>query len=59
MDNELGSIETEMKRGFLRLLRLTFSKRSYGYAMVRICRDLGYDIEENTLTPCCAWKKRV
>ena len=52
MDNELGSIETEMKRGFLQLLALTMlEKDSYGYAMVRICRDLGYDIEENTLYP--------
>ena len=52
MDNELGSIETEMKRGFLQLLALTMlEKDSYGYAMVRTCRDLGYDIEENTLYP--------
>ena len=52
IDNELGSIETEMKRGFLQLLTLTLlEKDSYGYAMVRICRELGYDIEENTLYP--------
>jgi len=52
MDNEFGSIETEMKRGFLQLLALTMlEKDSYGYAMVRTCRDLGYDIEENTLYP--------
>jgi PadR family transcriptional regulator PadR len=52
MDNEFGSIETEMKRGFLQLLTLTLlEKNSYGYAMVRLCRELGYDIEENTLYP--------
>ncbi len=52
MDNELGSIETEMKRGFLQLLVLILlEKDAYGYAMVRAFRDLGYEIEENTLYP--------
>lgn len=52
MDNELGSIETEMKRGFLQLLVLVLlEKDAYGYAMVRAFRDLGYEIEENTLYP--------
>lgn len=52
MDNELGSIETEMKRGFLQLLVLiVLEKESYGYAMVRAFRDLGYEVEENTLYP--------
>jgi PadR family transcriptional regulator PadR len=52
MDNELGSIETEMKRGFLQLLVLVLlEKDDYGYAMVRALRDLGYEIEENTLYP--------
>jgi DNA-binding PadR family transcriptional regulator len=52
MDNELGSIETEMKRGFLQFLVLSLlEKDSYGYAMVKTCRDLGYEIEENTLYP--------
>jgi DNA-binding PadR family transcriptional regulator len=52
MDNELGSIETEMKRGFLQLLVLfLLEKGTYGYAMVRSFRDLGYEIEENTLYP--------
>ncbi|MCX6558275.1 MAG: PadR family transcriptional regulator [Candidatus Aminicenantes bacterium] len=52
LDNEMGSIETEMKRGFLQLLTLTLlEKDSYGYAMVRLCRELGYEIEENTLYP--------
>ena len=52
MDNELGSIETEMKRGFLQLLVLVLLERdAYGYAMVRAFRDLGYGVEENTLYP--------
>ena len=52
MDNELGSIETEMKRGFLQLLVLIIlEKDAYGYAMVRAFRDLGYEVEENTLYP--------
>lgn len=52
MDNELGSIETEMKRGFLQLLVLVvLEKEAYGYAMVRAFRELGYEIEENTLYP--------
>ena len=52
MDNEFGSIETEMKRGFLQLLvLLLLEKDAYGYAMVRAFRDLGYEIEENTLYP--------
>jgi DNA-binding PadR family transcriptional regulator len=52
MDSELGSIETEMKRGFLQLLVLIIlEKEAYGYAMVRSFRDLGYEVEENTLYP--------
>jgi PadR family transcriptional regulator, regulatory protein PadR len=52
MDNELGNIETEMKRGFLQLLVLVIlEKDAYGYAMVRAFRDLGYEVEENTLYP--------
>jgi DNA-binding PadR family transcriptional regulator len=52
MDNELGSIETEMKRGFLQLLVLVvLEKDAYGYAMVSAFRDLGYEVEENTLYP--------
>ena len=52
MDNELGSIETEMKRGFLQLLVLVLlEKDAYGYAMVRAFRELGYEVEENTLYP--------
>jgi PadR family transcriptional regulator PadR len=52
MENELGSVETEMKRGFLQLLVLVLlEKDAYGYAMVRAFRDLGYEVEENTIYP--------
>ncbi len=52
MDTDLGSIETEMKRGFLQLLVLAvLDRETYGYAMVRDFRDQGYEIEENTLYP--------
>lgn len=52
MDNELAGIETEMKRGFLQLLVLVvLEKEAYGYAMVRAFRELGYEVEENTLYP--------
>ena len=52
MDNELGTIETEMKRGFLQLLvLLLLEKDAYGYAMVRAFGELDYEIEENTLYP--------
>jgi len=52
MDNELGSIETEMKRGFLQLLVLAvLEKDAYGYAMVQTFRNMDYEIEENTLYP--------
>lgn len=52
MDNELAGIEAEMKRGFLQLLVLAvLEKEAYGYSMVRAFRDLGYEVEENTLYP--------
>lgn len=52
MDNELGNIETEMKRGFLQLLVLALLEtETYGYAMVRTFHDLSYKVEENTLYP--------
>jgi PadR family transcriptional regulator PadR len=52
VDNELGSIETEMKRGFLQLLVLALLEtETYGYAMVRAFDDLSYEVEENTLYP--------
>jgi PadR family transcriptional regulator, regulatory protein PadR len=52
MDNELGSIETEMKRGFLQLLVLALLEtETYGYAMVRAFHDLSYEVEENTIYP--------
>ncbi len=52
MDTETGHFETEMNRGFLQILVLTLlEKDTYGYAMVRSVRDLGYEVEENTLYP--------
>jgi PadR family transcriptional regulator PadR len=52
MDPEIGNFETEMNRGFLQILVLALlDKDMYGYAMVRTIRDLGYEVEENTLYP--------
>jgi PadR family transcriptional regulator PadR len=52
VENELGSIETEMKRGFLQLLVLALLEtETYGYAMVRTFHDLSYEVEDNTLYP--------
>jgi PadR family transcriptional regulator PadR len=52
MDPEIGNFETEMNRGFLQILVLALlEKDMYGYAMVRTVRDLGYEVEENTLYP--------
>ena len=52
MDAEIGNFETEMNRGFLQILVLALlEKDMYGYAMVRTVRDLGYELEENTLYP--------
>ena len=52
MDPEIGNFETEMNRGFLQVLVLALlEKDTYGYAMVRTIRDLGYGVEENTLYP--------
>ena len=52
MDPEIGNFETEMNRGFLQVLVLALlEKDTYGYAMVRTIRDLGYVVEENTLYP--------
>ncbi len=52
MDPEISNFETEMNRGFLQVLVLALlAKDTYGYAMVRTIRDLGYVVEENTLYP--------
>ncbi len=52
MEPEIGNLETEMNRGFLQILVLgLLEKDMYGYAMVRTVRDLGYEVEENTLYP--------
>ncbi len=49
---EIGSLETEMNRGFLHILVLALlEKDMYGYAMVKHIEALGYRVEENTLYP--------
>lgn len=52
MDSETVNFATEMNRGFVQILVLSLlEKDAYGYAMVRRIRDLGYEVEENTLYP--------
>lgn len=52
MNPEIANFETEMNRGFLQILVLALlEKEMYGYSMVRTIRDLGYEVEENTLYP--------
>jgi PadR family transcriptional regulator PadR len=49
---DIGSLETEMNRGFLHILVLALlEKDMYGYAMVKHIETLGYAVEENTLYP--------
>jgi len=51
-DPDIGSLETEMNRGFLHILVLALlEKDMYGYAMVKHIEALGYKVEENTLYP--------
>jgi PadR family transcriptional regulator, regulatory protein PadR len=51
-DTEIGSLETEMNRGFLHILVLALlEKDMYGYAMARHIESLGYKVEESTLYP--------
>jgi DNA-binding PadR family transcriptional regulator len=49
---DIGSLETEMNRGFLHILVLALlEKDMYGYSMVKHIEGLGYKVEENTLYP--------
>jgi DNA-binding PadR family transcriptional regulator len=51
-DPDIGSMETEMNRGFLQILVLALlEKAMYGYSMVKHIEGLGYKVEENTLYP--------
>jgi len=51
-ETEIGSLETEMNRGFLHILVLALlEKDMYGYAMAKHIESLGYNVEENTLYP--------
>jgi len=48
----IGSLETEMNRGFLHILVLALlEKDMYGYSMVKRMEARGYKVEENTLYP--------
>ena len=52
MDFDFGKFETEMNRGFLQLLvLLSLEKSIYGYKMLNGFRQIGYEVEENTLYP--------
>jgi len=49
---DIGSLETEMNRGFLHILVLALlEKDMYGYSMAKHIDGLGYKVEENTLYP--------
>jgi len=51
-ETELGTLETEMNRGFLQILVLALLEHDwYGYSMVKHIEGMGYKIEENTLYP--------
>jgi len=51
-EQDIGTLETEMNRGFLHILALALlEKDMYGYAMVKHMEALGYKVEENTLYP--------
>lgn len=51
-ETDLGSLETEMNRGFLQILVLALLETDrYGYSMVKHIEGLGYKVEENTLYP--------
>ncbi len=52
MDDEFGSFESQMNRGFLQVLVLAVLERKmYGYGMVRHLEEMGYTVEESTLYP--------
>jgi PadR family transcriptional regulator PadR len=52
MDFDVGKFETEMNRGFLQILVLLRLEESmYGYKMLESFRQMGYEVEENTLYP--------
>jgi DNA-binding PadR family transcriptional regulator len=52
VEQDIGSLETEMNRGFLHILVLALlEKDMYGYSMVKHIEGLGYKVEENTLYP--------
>ena len=57
---DIGSLVTEMNRGFLHILVLALlEKDMYGYSMVKHIETLGYKVEENTLYPFSAGSRRT
>ena len=52
MEPDFSKFETEMNRGFLQLLvLLIMDEPAYGYAMLKLLKERGYAMEENTLYP--------
>ena len=52
MNKEQGIFEAEMNRGFLQILVLAvLENQMYGYMMLKHFKDIGYEVEENTLYP--------
>ena len=52
IQNEIMNIASEMNRGFLQLIILTFLDiQSYGYDIIDSLEKIGYKVEENTLYP--------
>lgn len=52
MDFDFTKFETEMNRGFLQILvLLSLEETMYGYKMLSSFRQIGYNVEENTLYP--------
>jgi DNA-binding PadR family transcriptional regulator len=52
MEEEFGSFDTELKRGFIQIIVLVaLEKRMYGYGMIRFFEEIGYAVDESTLYP--------
>lgn len=52
IDKVLVSLKQEMRRGNLVLVVLTqLDKEQYGYSLIQLLSDKGFEIEQNTLYP--------
>ena len=52
MDEEFGSFETELKRGFIQtIVLIALDERMYGYGMLKFFERIGYAVDESTLYP--------